>query len=67
MSAERALILVEDAIPVERLNAAELQERVATAQRALDAAPPDSDERERAASELRRADAFLRIAGGEHY
>jgi F-type H+-transporting ATPase subunit epsilon len=64
MSAERALILVEDAIPVERLNASVLQERVATARHARDAAPPDSEERARAASDLRRAEVFLEIAGG---
>jgi F-type H+-transporting ATPase subunit epsilon len=66
MSAERALILAEEAVPVERLNIAELQEHVTTAQRALDAAPAEGVERERAASDLRRAQAFLRIAGGEH-
>jgi F-type H+-transporting ATPase subunit epsilon len=66
MSADRALILVEDAIPVERLNAASLQERAAAAQRALDAAPADSDERVRAAQDLRRAEVFLAIAGGQH-
>jgi F-type H+-transporting ATPase subunit epsilon len=65
MSAERALILVEDATPVERLNAAALRERVAAAQHALDAAPPDSEEHARAASDLRRAEVFLGIAGGE--
>jgi F-type H+-transporting ATPase subunit epsilon len=66
MSAERALILVEEAIPVERLNASELQEHVTVAQRALDAAPADSDEYARAANDLRRAEVFLRIAGGDH-
>jgi F-type H+-transporting ATPase subunit epsilon len=65
MSAERALILVADAIPVDRLNASVLRERVATARHALDAAPPDSEERARAASDLRRAEVFLGIAGGE--
>jgi F-type H+-transporting ATPase subunit epsilon len=66
MSAERALILVEDAIPVERLNAAELQATATAARNALDAAPADSDEHARAAHDLRQAEAFLRIAGGEH-
>jgi F-type H+-transporting ATPase subunit epsilon len=66
MSADRALILVEDAIPVERLNAASLQDRAAVAQRALDAAPRDSDEHARAAQDLRRAEVFLAIARGEH-
>jgi F-type H+-transporting ATPase subunit epsilon len=64
VSADHTLVLVEEAIPVERLDAAALQEKVAAAQHALDAAAPDGDERERAASDLRRAQAFLAIAGG---
>jgi F-type H+-transporting ATPase subunit epsilon len=65
MSAERALILVEEAIPVERLNVATLREQAAAARHAVDAAPPDSDEHARATSDLRRAEVFLGIAGEE--
>ncbi len=63
MSAAGALVLVEEAVPVDRLDAGALQERANVARRALEAAEPDSEERARAASDLRRAEAFLAIAG----
>jgi F-type H+-transporting ATPase subunit epsilon len=66
MSADRALVLVEEATPVEQLDAAALTEQVAGARRALEAAPPDTEEHERAAQNLRRAEVFLGIAGGGH-
>jgi F-type H+-transporting ATPase subunit epsilon len=66
MSENHALVLVEEAIEPARLNAAELGERVAAARRALEAAPPDTEEAARAARDLRRAEAFLAIAGGAH-
>jgi F-type H+-transporting ATPase subunit epsilon len=64
MSASGALVLVEEATPVDKLDAAALQERVSTAQHALEAAEPGSDQRARAANDLRRAEAFLALAGG---
>ena len=64
MSTEGALILVHDAIPVERLDVAALHEQLATAQRALDAATPDSEEAARATRDVRHAEVFLGIAGG---
>ena len=63
VSADRALVLVEEAVPVDRLNAAELQENVAVARRAVDAAKPGTEEHERASADLRRAEVFLEIAG----
>jgi F-type H+-transporting ATPase subunit epsilon len=66
MAENRALLLVEEAIDPARLNAAELQERVAAAQRAGEAAPAGTEEAARAARDLRRAEAFLAIAGGAH-
>ena len=66
MSENHALVLVEEAIEPARLNASELQERVAAARRALELAPPDTEEAARAARDLRRAEAFLAIAGGAH-
>jgi F-type H+-transporting ATPase subunit epsilon len=64
MAENRALVLVEEAVEPERLNAAELGERVEVARRAVAAAPPDSEEAARAAQDLRRAEAFLALAGG---
>ena len=64
MSAAGALVLVEEAVPVERLDAAALQEQAAAARRALEVAEPGSEEQTRAAHDLRRAEVFLAIAGG---
>ena len=64
MANNHVLVLVEEAIAPERLNASELRERVAAARNAAEAAPPDSEEAARAARDLRRAEAFLAIAGG---
>ena len=64
MSENGALLLVEEALDPDRLNAAELTERVATARRELEAADADSAEAARAAADLRRAEAFLALAPG---
>jgi F-type H+-transporting ATPase subunit epsilon len=64
MAENRALILVEEAIEPDRLDASELQRRVEAARHAVEAAPADSEEAARAAADLRRAEAFLAIAGG---
>ena len=64
MSENRALILVEEALDPQRLDAGELQQRVESARQAVEAAPADSEEAARAAADLRRAEAFLAIAGG---
>ena len=64
MAENRALVLVEEAIDPAQLNVADLQERVATARHALEAAPADSEGATRAATDLRRWEAFLAIAGG---
>jgi F-type H+-transporting ATPase subunit epsilon len=64
MSENRALVLVEEAIDPSLLDAAELQERVAAATRAAEAASPGTEEAARAVRDRRRAEAFLVIAGG---
>jgi len=64
MAENRALVLVEEAVEPERLNAAELTQRVEQARRAVEAAPDDSEEAARATADLRRAEAFLELAGG---
>jgi F-type H+-transporting ATPase subunit epsilon len=64
MSAAGALVLVEEAVPIDRLDSAALQERVAAARREAEAAQPESDELTRAQNDLKRAEVFLAIAGG---
>ena len=66
MSENRALVLVEEAIDPSLLNAAELEERVAAATRAAEAASPGTEEAARAARDRRRAEAFLAIVDGTH-
>ncbi|HLW94058.1 MAG TPA: ATP synthase F1 subunit epsilon [Solirubrobacteraceae bacterium] len=63
MSENRALLLVEEAIAPEQLDAQALRERADQARAAAEAAPEDSEERLRALRDERRAEAFLAIAG----
>jgi F-type H+-transporting ATPase subunit epsilon len=64
----RVLILVEEAVDPGSLNTGELQERLRTAERELEAADEGSEAARVAAREKRRTEAFLRLAqgGGEH-
>ena len=59
-----AMLLVQEAIPPEKLDAAALRERLAEAERELDSAGEDSEKRRQALREKRRAEAFLAIAEG---
>ena len=60
----RALILVEEAIEPERLDAAELQERVRQANSDLERAADESEAQARAQRDLKRAEGFLRVVDG---
>jgi len=66
MSENRALLLVEEALNLASLDAAALRERADAARAASQAAPEGSEEEARAQRDLRRAEAFLEIAGGGH-
>jgi F-type H+-transporting ATPase subunit epsilon len=66
MSANGALVLVEEALDPAKLDAAALEERVAAARSAAEAAPAGSEEAARADRDRRRAEAFLAIARGAH-
>ena len=61
MSANHALLLVEEVTPVDELNRQALEQAREHAQHALDDAPADSETAARAKRELRRAEAFLAI------
>jgi F-type H+-transporting ATPase subunit epsilon len=61
----RALILVEEAIEPERLDASELQERIRQANSDLERAADESEAQARAQRDLRRAEGFLRVVEGE--
>jgi F-type H+-transporting ATPase subunit epsilon len=61
---ERVLVLVEDAISPDDLDAGELRSRLEEAERELESADEDSEARRTAERQKRRAEAFLRIAEG---
>ena len=65
VSEHGALLLVEEAVEPERLDPAAISERLATARHELEAAPAGSEEAARAAADVRRAEAFLAVAGGQ--
>jgi len=60
----RALVLVEDATPPDRLDAADLQDRLRRAEDAYDRAEDDSEEKRTAARDRRRYEAWLEVAEG---
>jgi F-type H+-transporting ATPase subunit epsilon len=60
----RVLVLVEVAVEVSQLDAAQLQDRAATARHALEAADAGSEQAALAQADLRRAEAFLAIVQG---
>jgi F-type H+-transporting ATPase subunit epsilon len=57
----RALLLVEEAIPPERLDRPTLETRLSEARQAAERAAPDSEELARAQRDMRRCEAFLAI------
>jgi F-type H+-transporting ATPase subunit epsilon len=61
----RALILVEEAIDPERLDASELEARIRQANSDLERAADESEARARALRDLHRAEGFLRVVQGE--
>jgi F-type H+-transporting ATPase subunit epsilon len=64
VSPEGVLVLVEEAVPPDELNASDLQDRLRRAEQAADQAEEDTEERRRALRDRKRWEAFLRIAGG---
>src|SRR4051794_36415290 len=61
---EGVLILIEDAISPDDLDAGELREQLKEAERELDQAEEDSEAERTAERQKRRAEVFLRIAEG---
>jgi len=60
----RVLVLVEEAVPPDDLDATELQDRLKRAEQELEGAEEDSEERRLAEREQARLKAFLEIAEG---
>lgn len=59
----RALVLVEEAVDPKTLDRAALETRLEQARKAVDAAADGTEERARAERDVRRAEAFLTVAG----
>jgi F-type H+-transporting ATPase subunit epsilon len=62
--ANRARVLISEAVPVDDLDAGELRERLKEAEQRVSEADEESEAREQADRERARAEAFLRIAEG---
>jgi F-type H+-transporting ATPase subunit epsilon len=60
--ANRARVLISEAVPVDELDAGELRERLKEAEQRVSEAEEDSEARQQAERERARAEAFLRIA-----
>ena len=60
--ANRARVLISEAVPVDQLDAGELRERLREAEQRASEAEEDSEAREQAERERARAEAFLQIA-----
>jgi F-type H+-transporting ATPase subunit epsilon len=61
--ANRARVLIAEAVPPEDLDRADLEERLSEAERRVEESEEDSAARERAERERRRFEVFLEIAG----
>jgi F-type H+-transporting ATPase subunit epsilon len=64
VSPEGVLVLVEEAMPPDDLNASDLQDRLRRAEDAAERAEEGSEEQRRCLRDKKRWEAFLRIAGG---
>jgi F-type H+-transporting ATPase subunit epsilon len=64
VSGERALVLVDEALPVDALNAGEIREKLERAEQELSDAEEGSEARRVAERDKRRYEAFLKIAEG---
>ena len=63
MTGDRALVLVDEVFAVDKLDAADLRERVKRAEDELASAEEDSEERRQAERDKRRYEAFLKLTG----
>jgi F-type H+-transporting ATPase subunit epsilon len=63
MIGNRALILVEEALKPEDLDTSDLESKLRTAEKELEAAEDDSEEQRRAERDKKRWEQFLKLAG----
>ena len=64
MFGTHALVLVDEALPIDELDASLVSDRLREAEQTLERAEEDSEERRQAEREKRRYEAFSRLVGG---
>ena len=64
MEGTHALVLVDEALPIDELDASLVSDRLREAEQTLERAEEDSEERRQAERQKRRYEAFSRLAGG---
>ena len=64
MEGTHALVLVDEALPIDELDSSLVNERLREAEQTLERAEEDSEERRQAERQKRRYEAFSRLAGG---
>ena len=64
MAGTHALVLVDEALPIDELDASLVSDRLREAEQTLERAEEDSEERRQAEREKRRYEAFSKLAGG---
>jgi F-type H+-transporting ATPase subunit epsilon len=64
VTGERALVLVDEALPLDALDAGEIREKLDRAEQELSDSDEDSEARRAAERDKRRYEAFLRLAEG---
>jgi F-type H+-transporting ATPase subunit epsilon len=64
VSADRVLILVEEAIPADKVDTGEQQEKLKRAEQEMQSCDEDSEQFRKAERDKRRAETFIAIAGG---
>ena len=64
MSGTHALVLVDEVLPIEQLDARTVADRLREAEQRLERAEPDSEEARQAARDKRRYEAFSKLAEG---
>ena len=64
MEGTHALVLVDEALPIDELDASLVSDRLREAEQTLERAEEDSEERRQAEREKRRYEAFSKLAGG---
>ena len=64
MSGTHALVLVDEALPIDELDASLVSDRLREAEQTLERAEEDSEERRQAERQKRRYEAFSKLAGG---